>query len=235
MPRLETVKVPPESSGGVIDPSRTRGGERLGLRRDLAQALEVGVEDRRHDERVLRRDRDPDVDPRVELDPAVAVGAVGARVLAQRERAGLDHHVVEGRDDLPLGGQLLQPLAPLDRRASCRSRPAGRSAARSPSTPPSAGRPSAGAWSARRPRPGPWRSRASPWPRPWVRPARRRRGRPVPRRAGLRGWGGRYRGPRAGRPLDVRLDDPPARPGPASAVQIEPPILGDPPGDRATP
>ena len=83
MPRFETVKVPPESSGGVIEPSRTRAGERPRLGRDLAQALAVGVEDGRHDQRVLRGDRDADVDPRIQLDLPVAVGAVGARELAQ--------------------------------------------------------------------------------------------------------------------------------------------------------
>ena len=117
MPRLETVKVPPESSGGVIVPSRTRCGQRPRLGRDLPQALAVGVEDGRHDERVLGGHRDADVDPRVELEAAVAVGAVGARVLAQRERAGLDDHVVEGGHDVALLRRRLEARPGLDRAA----------------------------------------------------------------------------------------------------------------------
>ena len=57
-------------------------GQRARLARDLAERLAVGVEDRRHDERVLAGDGDADVDARVELELAVAVGAVGARELA---------------------------------------------------------------------------------------------------------------------------------------------------------
>jgi hypothetical protein len=47
MPRFETVKVPPESSGGVILPVARRAGERAGVAGDLAERLAVGVEDRR--------------------------------------------------------------------------------------------------------------------------------------------------------------------------------------------
>ena len=83
MPRFETVKVPPESSGGVIVPSRTRCASARVSVAICAQPLEVGVEDRRHDQRVLGGDRDADVDAGIELEAAVAVGAVGARVLAQ--------------------------------------------------------------------------------------------------------------------------------------------------------
>ena len=89
-------------------------GERPGLGGDPAQALLVGVEDRRDHEGVLRGDRDADVDARVELDLAVAVGAVGTRVFPQRDGAGLDHHVVEGRHDLAFLGGRLQPRAALD-------------------------------------------------------------------------------------------------------------------------
>ena len=81
IPRFETVNVPPESSGGVICPSRTFCASARERRGDLAQRLLVGVEDRRDHERILRGDGDPDVDPRVDLDVAVAVGAVGAREL----------------------------------------------------------------------------------------------------------------------------------------------------------
>ena len=116
MPRLETVKVAPESSGGVIEPSRTFSASARDSLRDLPEALAVGVEDGRDDERVPGGDRDPDVDPRVELEAAVAVGAVGARVLAQGQRAGLDDHVVEGGDDVALGAaSSLTRAARLDR------------------------------------------------------------------------------------------------------------------------
>ena len=57
----------------LTDPPRER--PRLGG--DLAQALLVGVEDGRHDQRFGGGDCDADVDPRVELEAAVAVGAVG--------------------------------------------------------------------------------------------------------------------------------------------------------------
>ena len=87
MPRLETVNVPPPSSGGVIVAVAHARGQRARLARDLAERLGVGVEHGRHDERVLRGDGDADVDARVQLQRAVAVAAVRARVLAQRERA----------------------------------------------------------------------------------------------------------------------------------------------------
>ena len=102
----------PESSGGVIWPSRTRCGQRPRLDGDLAQSLAVGVEDGRHDERVTRRNRDADVDPRVELEATVAVGAVRPRMLAQSQRAGLDHHVVERGDDVALASPLLHQARP---------------------------------------------------------------------------------------------------------------------------
>ena len=89
IPRFETVNVPPESSGGVIDPSRTRAASARVSARDLAQRLAVGVEHRRDHERVLRGDRDADVHALVELEPPVAVAAVRARELLQRQRAGL--------------------------------------------------------------------------------------------------------------------------------------------------
>ena len=73
-------------------------GQRARVARDLAQRLLVGVEHGRHDERVVGRDGDADVDARVELEAAVLVGAVGARELAQRQRGRLDDHVVVGGD-----------------------------------------------------------------------------------------------------------------------------------------
>ena len=98
IPRFETVKVPPPSSGGVIVPSRTRATSALCLAGDLAERLLVGVEDGRHDQRVVGGDGDPHVDPRVQLHLAVAVAPVGPRVLPQCQRRRLDDHVVVGRD-----------------------------------------------------------------------------------------------------------------------------------------
>ncbi len=72
-------------------------GDPAGLLGDLAEALLVGVEHGRHHERVLPGHRDADVHARVELELPVAVGAVRAREVLERERRGLDHEVVEGR------------------------------------------------------------------------------------------------------------------------------------------
>ena len=83
MPRFETVNVRPPSSGGVIVPATDALGEQLASRGDLPEGLLVGVEHRRHDEGVLSRDRDADVDPRVKLQAPVAVAAVGGGVLPQ--------------------------------------------------------------------------------------------------------------------------------------------------------
>ncbi len=145
MPRLETVKVPPESSGGVIVPSRTlpaRARASVAIsRRPLRSASKtVGTTSAS-----CGGDGDADVDPRVELEAPVLVGAVGPRELAQRQRAGLDDHVVERGHDLALGGQRLDRARVPRPPRSCRSPPAGRSAAPSPSTPPSAARPPAAA------------------------------------------------------------------------------------------
>ena len=67
------------------------------LPRDVAQRAPVGVEHRRHDQRVLPGDGDAHVHAAVELELAVPVGAVGPRELAQGQRAGLHDHVVVGR------------------------------------------------------------------------------------------------------------------------------------------
>ena len=107
------MNVPAESSGGVILPVAHALGQAPRLGGDRAEALRVGVEDGRDDERVLARDRDADVDARVELELAVAVGAVGAREVAQGERGGLDHEVVEGRRR-PLAGGGLELAAQRD-------------------------------------------------------------------------------------------------------------------------
>src|SRR5277367_240987 len=60
MPRLETVNVPPPSSGGVIDASRTRSPSAR-VARDLTQRLLICVKHRRHDQRLLGGDGHPDV------------------------------------------------------------------------------------------------------------------------------------------------------------------------------
>src|SRR4051794_21518469 len=90
-------------------------GQRARLRCDLAEALAVGVEDRRDDERALAGDRDADVDPAVQLEAAVLVGAVDEREVAQGDRARLDDHVVVGRHGRALVlGEALELLAQLD-------------------------------------------------------------------------------------------------------------------------
>src|SRR3954469_7561848 len=91
-------------------------GQRARLRRDLAEALAVGVEDRRDDERALAGDRDADVDPAVQLEAAVLVGAVDEREVAQGDRARLDDHVVVRRHRrVLLLGESLELLPQLDR------------------------------------------------------------------------------------------------------------------------
>ena len=87
IPRLETVKVAPESSGGVIDPSRTRSARARASAAISRSPLRSASKTVGTTSASRRRDGDPDVDPRVELEAAVAVGAVGPRVLAQRDRA----------------------------------------------------------------------------------------------------------------------------------------------------
>src|SRR3954452_86632 len=91
-------------------------GQRARLLRDLAEALPVGVEDRRDDERALAGDRDADVDAAVELEAAVLVRGVDEREVAQGDRARLDDHVVVGRHRrVLLLGEPLELLAQLDR------------------------------------------------------------------------------------------------------------------------
>ena len=63
MPRLETVNVPSARSSGAIDRVRTRSINRARLGSDLEDRLLVGVEDGRHEEGVVGRDGDADVDP----------------------------------------------------------------------------------------------------------------------------------------------------------------------------
>ena len=61
MPRFDTVNVPPLSSGGRIVAVAHLAGEVARLPGDVAQRAPVGVEDGRHDQRVLPRDGDAHV------------------------------------------------------------------------------------------------------------------------------------------------------------------------------
>ena len=84
MPRFETVKVPPESSGGVTVLSLTlpitaRASRAIWPSDFWSASKTVGTTSAS-----MRGDRDADVHAVVELELAVAVGAVHARVLAQR-------------------------------------------------------------------------------------------------------------------------------------------------------
>ena len=97
MPRFETVNVPPESSGGVIGPSRTRSASARASRAISPSGLRSASNTVGTTSASCDGDRDADVDAPVQLEAPVAVGAVDARELAQRERAGLDDEVVERR------------------------------------------------------------------------------------------------------------------------------------------
>src|SRR5215218_8928882 len=91
-------------------------GQLVRLLGDLPEALLVGVEDRRHDQRALARDRHADVDAAVDLVLAVAIAAVDEREVAEGDRAGLDDHVVVRRHRrVVLLGQGLELLAQLHR------------------------------------------------------------------------------------------------------------------------
>src|SRR3954469_11846434 len=90
-------------------------GQRARLLRDLPEALAVGVEDRRDDERSLARDRYADVHAAVHLEAAVLVARVDEREVAQGDCARLDDHVVVGRDRrVLLLGKSLELVAQLD-------------------------------------------------------------------------------------------------------------------------
>ena len=82
------MNVPPESWPGVIDPSRTACTASARASRPISvRDFRVGVEDRRHDERVVGGDGDADVHPEVGLEPlASTLGPVDPRELTQRER-----------------------------------------------------------------------------------------------------------------------------------------------------
>ena len=83
----------------VVEPGLPRPGllDQLARRRgDLEDGLAVGVEDRRHEQRVVRGHGDPDVDPAEADDLAVDEAGVERRELPQRERGRPDQEVVQG-------------------------------------------------------------------------------------------------------------------------------------------
>ena len=106
------MNVPPASSGEVSLPSRAFAASSCASRAiwpsDLRSASKIVGTTRR----ALPRQHEADVHPRVELELAVAIGAVHARVLAQRGRRGLHDHVGVRRREL---GLALEPRAQLDR------------------------------------------------------------------------------------------------------------------------
>ena len=67
-----------------------------GLLRDPAEVPLVGVGDRRDEQRLLGRYRHADVDVLVQVEGVAGEAGVHLGVLAQRERARLDDHVVDG-------------------------------------------------------------------------------------------------------------------------------------------
>ena len=102
MPRFETVNVPSRRSSGWSARRRARVREaRVSRRRSRRASCVSASSDDGHEQRVVGRDRDPDVDARVALDRAVDVRRVEARKLAQRRGGGLDDEVVERRSASP--------------------------------------------------------------------------------------------------------------------------------------
>ena len=67
MPRFETVNVEAVSSSGESRLRVRPRGEVARLGRDGGERLAVGVDDRRHEQRILRGDRDADVHAAVPL------------------------------------------------------------------------------------------------------------------------------------------------------------------------
>ena len=116
MPRFVIENVAPDSSGGLILPSRTfSASARDSLAicpRPLRSASKIG----RDDQRALARDRDADVHAAVHLEAAVLVARVHEREVAQGDRARLDDHVVVGgHRRVLLLGERLELVAQLDR------------------------------------------------------------------------------------------------------------------------
>ena len=247
MPRLDTVNVPPPSSGGVIVPSRTRAASARVSRAispsDFSSASNtVGTTSA-----PSAAHRHADVHARVQLQAPVAIAAVRARVLAQRQRAGLHDHVVvvgactpsarrallgaaRAREPLELGAQRHARVhvdLDLQREVGDRRLRLGHP-----------------------PRDRLLRARqlhgrsSGPWPSPRLE-RRRRRGsrRPAPPQApaAARPAGaGRRRAAAVAAlrcttrvpPQHVGLHDPPARAAAAERVQVDAALAGDPPRQR---
>ena len=142
MPRFETVNVEAVSSSGESRLALRARDEIARLGRDGGERLGVRVDDRGHEQRILRGHRDADVDPAVALAPPVDERAVERGVLPQRERDGLDDEVVHRRDRLDElarrrgGARRSSTCRPARRRrttgsptatASCGARSSGRS------------------------------------------------------------------------------------------------------------
>ena len=89
------LNVPAKISSARMRARARRLREPQALGRELLERARVGIEDDRHREAVVEREREADVDALV-LDHAVLVEAgVDARMLAQRARAGHRDHVRE--------------------------------------------------------------------------------------------------------------------------------------------
>ena len=89
------MNVPPRSSSGRSERPRAPSTSRRVSAAISARLLPVGVGDDRHEQRVVDRNGDADVDARVALDAPVDVRRVESRKLAQNECGGLDDEVVE--------------------------------------------------------------------------------------------------------------------------------------------
>ena len=84
IPRFETVKVAPVSSGGVAVRGPDALGETPAVSCDLTQRLDARVGDRGHDQPIVGCDRDADVHVIVELERAVLERAVDERMVRKR-------------------------------------------------------------------------------------------------------------------------------------------------------
>ncbi len=89
------MNVPPRSSSRPERPAARAVHEPPRLGGDLGEVPPVGVDDDGDQQRVVDRNRDPDVDARVALDAPVDVRRVESRKLAQNECGGLHDEVVE--------------------------------------------------------------------------------------------------------------------------------------------
>src|SRR5215216_5383415 len=106
MPRLDTVNVAPDSSAGVIEPSRTAPASRrtsfaIAPTERVSASTTVGTISE-----PSAANGHADVHVVVQLERVVLVGAVRQRELTQRERGGLDDEVVDRRRALSPGLEL---------------------------------------------------------------------------------------------------------------------------------